>query len=25
VVELQKLLGTKVHNQLSLLCRRGML
>jgi len=25
VVELQKLLGTKVHNQLSLLCRKGML
>ena len=25
VVELQKLLGTKVHNQLSLLCRKGVL
>ena len=25
VVELQKLLGTKVHNQLSLLCRKGLL
>jgi hypothetical protein len=25
VVQLQKLLGTKVHNQLSLLCRKGML
>ncbi len=25
VVELQKRLGTKVHNQLSLLCRKGML
>ncbi len=25
VVELQKLLGTKVHNQLSLLCRKGIL